>query len=143
MYKWIWNWYVWKVDIDIYECLKFFKKKHLPSFFCKTPFSYVFFIEFLDFSLIVKSRPWLCFSDLGKLNLLMGFDFKLKPFFATAPEGSKNDAHYKSGPNWLKIITSMPWSKSVKQAVDVMMLKVLFWHMFFLFNIFFVKLYNS
>ncbi len=136
------NWYVWKVDLDIYECLKFLKKNISPVFFCKTPFSYVFFIELLDFSLILKSRPCLCFSDLGKLNLLMGYDFKLKPFLILLQRALKTTLTIKVVKIDSKIITSMPWSKSVKQAVDVMMLKVLFWHMFFLINIFFVKLYT-
>ncbi len=39
------------------------------------------------------------FTDLGKLNLLVWFGFRLKSIYATAPATSKNDIQFKSGQN--------------------------------------------
>jgi len=39
------------------------------------------------------------FTDLGKLNLLTWFDFRLKPIYETAPAISNNNARFKSGQN--------------------------------------------
>ncbi len=45
-----------------------------------------------------------CFTDFGKLNLLIiwGFNFMLEPIFAAAPMASKLKLAIKSGQNWLK-----------------------------------------
>jgi hypothetical protein len=48
-------------------------------------------------SKVATAATTVCFTDLGKLNLLMGFDFKLKPFFASASAASKNGACFKGG----------------------------------------------
>jgi len=44
------------------------------------------------------------FTNLGKLNFPMRFDFRLKLIFNTTPAASKNTARLKSGQNWLKMI---------------------------------------
>jgi hypothetical protein len=65
----------------------------------------VFHLQICNSLLIHKGHnPWhtlytVCFTDLGKLNLTMVVDFKLKPIFATAPAASKNEACFKSGQN--------------------------------------------
>jgi hypothetical protein len=49
-----------------------------------------------------------CFADLGKLHLPNGGSI-LSPsqFFVTASAASKNEAHFESGHNGLKIIGSL------------------------------------
>ncbi len=49
-----------------------------------------------------------CFTDLGKLNLLKRVDYKLEPMFAAAPAASKNEAPFKCGQNLLKMIILLP-----------------------------------
>jgi hypothetical protein len=44
----------------------------------------------------------MCFTNLGKLNLLTVVDFKLKQIFAIAPAALKNEAHFKSSQKCLK-----------------------------------------
>ncbi len=39
------------------------------------------------------------FTDLGKLNFLMVFRFRLKPIYTTVPAASKNYVQFKSGQN--------------------------------------------
>jgi len=40
-----------------------------------------------------------CFTDLGKLNMLLVDYFRLKPIYATAPAASTKNPQFKSGQN--------------------------------------------
>jgi len=42
------------------------------------------------------------FADLGKLNLHMVVQFRLKPIYTTVPVAVTNNAQFKSGQNQLK-----------------------------------------
>ncbi len=57
-----------------------------------------------------------CFTDLGKVNFLMvvWLISSSSQFSILRKLPQKNEARFKSGQNWLKIIISLSWSKSVK-----------------------------
>jgi len=73
-------------------CHKLFSFKKIKGQFYKTLYMLYKFIQlhicFMIFTSVVATER---FTDLGKLNFLWWFGFRLEPIFTTAPATSKND----------------------------------------------------